>query len=136
MISNWLQDPSLTAAILATMLPFVAFLLILLFTRVYPRLSAGLSIAAVSVSLLSAVSLLARHWHLEAPLEYVGRWVVSGNITIPFGFLLDQTSLLMLSVVATISFLVQVYSLGYMAGDAGFSRYYAFMSLFAWAMMN
>ena len=42
----------------------------------------------------------------------------------------------MLTVVAAISFLVQVYSLGYMAGDAGFSRYYAFMSLFAWAMMN
>jgi NADH-quinone oxidoreductase subunit L len=118
------------------MLPFVAFLLIMIFARAYPRLSAGLSIAAVTVSLLSAVLLLARHWHLEAPLEYAGRWVVSGDITIPFGFLLDQTSLLMLSVVATISFLVQVYSLGYMAGDAGFSRYYAFMSLFAWAMMN
>jgi NADH-quinone oxidoreductase subunit L len=118
------------------MLPFVAFLLIMIFTRAYPRLSAGLSISAVTVSLLSAVLLLARHWHLDAPIEYVGRWVVSGNITIPFGYLLDQTSLLMLSVVAAISFLVQVYSLGYMAGDAGFSRYYAFMSLFAWAMMN
>jgi NADH-quinone oxidoreductase subunit L len=42
----------------------------------------------------------------------------------------------MLSLVATISFLVQVYSLGYMAGDPGFSRYYAFQSLFAWAMMT
>jgi NADH-quinone oxidoreductase subunit L len=42
----------------------------------------------------------------------------------------------MLSLVATISLLVQVYSLGYMTGDPGFSRYYAFQSLFAWAMMN
>jgi NADH-quinone oxidoreductase subunit L len=73
---------------------------------------------------------------METPLEYTGRWLLSGDITVPFGFLLDQTSLLMLCVVATISFLVQVYSLGYMAGDAGFSRYYAFMSLFAWSMMN
>jgi NADH-quinone oxidoreductase subunit L len=129
-------DLSLTAALLATMLPFVAFVLIMIFTRAYPWLSARLSIAAVSVSLLSAVALLARHWHLEAPVEYVGRWMVSGDITITFGFLLDQTSLLMLCVVAAISFLVQVYSLGYMAGDAGFSRYYAFMSLFAWAMIN
>jgi NADH-quinone oxidoreductase subunit L len=136
MMTNLLTDPSLTAAILATMLPFLAFILIMIFARVYPRLSAGLSIAAVTVSLLSAVLLLARHWQLEAPIEYLGRWVVSGDIAIPFGFLLDQTSLLMLCVVATISFLVQVYSLGYMAGDAGFSRYYAFMSLFAWAMMN
>ncbi len=129
-------DPSLTAALLATMLPFVAFVLIMIFTRAHARLSAGLSIAAVTVSLLSAILLLVRHWNLETPIEYVGRWVVSGNITIPFGFLLDQTSLLMFCVVAAISFLVQVYSLGYMAGDAGFSRYYAFMSLFAWAMLN
>ncbi|CAB1059946.1 NADH-ubiquinone oxidoreductase chain L (EC [Olavius sp. associated proteobacterium Delta 1] len=136
MTTNWVQEPSLTAAILATLLPFVAFLLIMVFTRRYPRLSAGLSIAAVSISLISAIFLLARHWHLQTPLEYTGRWLLSGDITIPFGYLLDQTSLLMLSVVATISFLVQVYSLGYMAGDAGFSRYYACMSLFAWAMMN
>ena len=42
----------------------------------------------------------------------------------------------MLCLVAAISFLVQIYSLGYMAEDAGFSRYYAFQSLFAWAMMT
>ena len=133
---TYIQNPALTAAILATGLPFVAFLLIMVFTRDCPRLSAGLSLAAVTVSLASAVFLLARHWHLQTPIEYVGRWLVSGDITIPFGFLFDQTSLLMLAIVAAISFLVQVYSLGYMAGDAGFSRYYAFMSLFAWAMLN
>ena len=121
---------------LATLLPFMAFILIMVFTRRYPRLSAGLSIAAISISLISAVFLLVRHWHLQTPLEYTGRWMLSGDIIVPFGYLLDQTSLLMLSVVATISFLVQVYSLGYMAGDAGFSRYYACMSLFAWAMMS
>jgi NADH-quinone oxidoreductase subunit L len=62
--------------------------------------------------------------------------VVSGDILIPFGYLLDPVSLLMLVVVTLISFLVQVYSIGYMAGDPGFSRYYAFMSLFVWAMMS
>jgi NADH-quinone oxidoreductase subunit L len=118
------------------MLPFAAFILIMIFTRRYPGLSAGLSIAAVTASLVSAVFLLARHWQLESPIQYTMRWMASGNIAVPFGYLLDQTSLLMLTVVAAISFLVQVYSLGYMAGDPGFSRYYAFMSLFAWAMMN
>jgi NADH-quinone oxidoreductase subunit L len=135
-MTNWLQEPSLIAATLATWLPFIAFFLIMVFTRKHPRLSAGLSIAAVGLSLVCAVYLLVRHWHLPAPLEFTGRWLLSGDITVPFGYLLDQTSLLMLSVVATISFLVQVYSLGYMAGDPGFSRYYACMSLFAWAMMS
>ena len=136
MIDALIQDSTLMVAVLTTLLPFVAFIAIMVFTRAYPRLSAGLSIAAVAISLFGAIFLLVLGWHLEAPIQHLTRWVVSGDINVPFGFLLDQTSLLMLAVVAAISFLVQVYSLGYMAGDAGFSRYYAFMSLFAWAMMN
>ena len=136
MINMLTRDFTLMATVLATMLPFVAFVVIMVFTRNHRGLSAGLSIGAITVSLLCAIILLARHWHLENPIQYLGRWLVSGDITIPFGFLLDQASLLMLTIVATISFLVQIYSLGYMAGDDGFSRYFAFMSLFAWAMMN
>ena len=136
MINMLTRDFTLMATVLATMLPFVAFVVIMVFTRNHRGLSAGLSIGAITVSLLCAIFLLARHWHLENPNQYLGRWLVSGDISIPFGFLLDQASMLMLTIVATISFLVQIYSLGYMAGDDGFSRYYAFMSLFAWAMMN
>jgi NADH-quinone oxidoreductase subunit L len=136
MIDMLTWDLTLIATTLATMLPFMAFLVIMVFTRNHRGLSAGLSIGAITVSLLSAIILLARHWHLQDPIQYLGRWLVSGDINIPFGFLLDQASLLMLTIVATISFLVQIYSLGYMAGDDGFARYYAFMSLFAGAMMN
>jgi NADH-quinone oxidoreductase subunit L len=57
-------------------------------------------------------------------------------MAIPLGILLDPTSLLMFTVVAAISLLVQLYSLGYMAGDPGFGRYYGCMSLFAWAMLT
>ena len=136
MTSSWFQDPTLMAAALAALLPFVTFALIMIFTRPYPKLSAAISIAAVSVSLCCALFLLGSHWHLEKPLQYTAKWVISGDIYIPFGFLLDQLSLVMLTIVAVISFLVQVYSLGYMAGDPGFARYYAFQSLFAWAMMT
>ncbi len=136
MTSSWFQDPTLMAAALAALLPFVTFALIMIFTRPYPKLSAALSIAAVSVSLSCALFLLGSHWHLEKPIQYTAKWMISGDIYIPFGFLLDQLSLLMLTIVAVISFLVQVYSLGYMAGDPGFARYYAFQSLFAWAMMT
>jgi len=136
MTSSWFQDPTLLAAMLGALLPFVSFVLIMVFTRPYPKLSATISVAAVSVSLICAISLLGRHWHLEHPIQYTAKWLVSGNLYVPFGFMLDQLSLLMLTIVAGISFLVQVYSLGYMAGDPGFARYYAFQSLFAWAMMT
>jgi NADH-quinone oxidoreductase subunit L len=136
MTSSWFQDPTLLAAMLGALLPFVSFVLIVVFTRPYPKLSATISVAAVSVSVICALSLLGRHWHLEHPIQYTTKWLVSGELYVPFGFMLDQLSLLMLTIVAVISFLVQVYSLGYMAGDPGFSRYYAFQSLFAWAMMT
>ena len=129
-------DPTLIASTLATLVPFVAFVLIMVFTRRYARLSAVLSLAAITLSLVCSLFLFIRHWQLELPIQYTGRWLVSGDIVIPFGFLLDPTSLLMLVVVAVICSLVQIYSLGYMAGDPGFARYYAFMSLFAWAMMS
>ncbi len=136
MTSSGMHDPILIAAILITLMPFAAFIVIMVFTRACPRLSAALSIAAVAISLLCALFLLATRREIESPIQFTFRWVVSGDITIPFGYLLDPTSLLMLVVVAVISFLVQLYSIGYMAGDAGFSRYFAFMSLFAWAMMS
>jgi NADH-quinone oxidoreductase subunit L len=135
-MTSWLQDPSLTAAILTTWLPFISFLLIMVFTRNHPRLSGGIAVAAVTGSLAGAVFLLARHWGAGPPIHYSARWLIAGDVSISFGFLLDPVSLLMLLLVAAISFLVQVYSFGYMAGDPGFSRYYAFQSLFAWAMMS
>jgi NADH-quinone oxidoreductase subunit L len=129
-------DPTVAAAFMTVLAPLAAFATILVVTRRRPRLSAGLSLGAVGISLLGALFLLIRHWGATAPLQVTGRWLVVGEIAVPFGFLIDPLSLLMLTVVASICLLVQVYSLGYMAGDPGFARYYAFMSLFAWAMTS
>jgi len=131
-----MKDWTLVTTAMTSLLPLGAFVLIILFTRSRAKLSARLSIGSVTGSLVGAVFLLVRYWHLESPIQYTGRWMVSGTITVPVGFLLDPLSLLMLTIVTAICFLVQIYSLGYMAGDSGFSRYYAFMSLFAWAMIS
>jgi NADH-quinone oxidoreductase subunit L len=136
MTPSAMHAPVLIAAMLTTVMPFAAFVVIMIFTRAHPRFSAGLSITAIAVSLLSALYLLGKNWMAGSTLQFTFRWVVAGNIQIPFGYLLDPVSMLMLVIVAAISFLVQIYSIGYMAGDPGFSRYYAFMSLFAWAMMS
>jgi NADH-quinone oxidoreductase subunit L len=131
-----LDTISLYAVATALVLPLLAFAVIMVGTRSCPRLSAGISIGASCVSLLVALSLLVHHWGMETPLMFKTTWLVSGKMTIPLGILLDPVSLLMLTVVSAVSFLVQVYSLGYMAGDPGFSRYYGCMSLFAWAMLT
>jgi NADH-quinone oxidoreductase subunit L len=127
---------SLVVTVAALLLPLLAFGVIMVATRSRHRLSAAISIGAAGLSLLAAVTLLVQHWQMTAPLVFQTVWMVSGQMAIPLGILLDPTSLLMFTVVAAISFLVQLYSLGYMAGDPGFGRYYGCMSLFAWAMLT
>ncbi|MCH7736734.1 MAG: NADH-quinone oxidoreductase subunit L [Chloroflexi bacterium] len=63
-------------------------------------------------------------------------WLEVGGATIEMGLLVDPLTAVMLVVVSGVSLLVQVYSLGYMKGDASFSRYYAYMSLFTAAMLG
>lgn len=58
------------------------------------------------------------------------------NLVIKLGFLLDPISAMMLIVIPTVSFMVHVYSLGYMHGEKGFQRYYAFLSLFSFSMLG
>ncbi|RJR33435.1 MAG: NADH-quinone oxidoreductase subunit L [Desulfobacteraceae bacterium] len=136
MSSFWNQDLRFYASAVTVALPFVSFLLIMIFTRARPRLSGALSLGSISISMILALILLFLNRSPERPVQYAGRWLISGDAQISFGFLLDPLSLLMLALVGVIAFLVQLYSLGYMAGDPGFSRYYAFQSLFAWAMLS
>ncbi len=58
------------------------------------------------------------------------------NLHINMGVLLDPISVMMLVVITTISFMVHVYSLGYMHGEKGFQRFYAFLSLFTFSMLG
>ena len=58
------------------------------------------------------------------------------KLVVNIGFLLDPISALMLIVITTISFMVHLYSWGYMEGEKGFQRYYAFLSLFTFSMLG
>ena len=73
-------------------------------------------------------------------LQYVvfnQTWLQFTNwLHIDMGFLLDPISALMLIVITTISFCVHLYSRGYMEGEKGFQRYYAFLSLFSFSMLG
>ena len=61
---------------------------------------------------------------------------ISRTLHIDMGILLDPISVMMLVVISTVSLMVHVYSLGYMKGERGFQRYYAFLSLFTMSMMG
>ncbi len=58
------------------------------------------------------------------------------TLHIDLGILLDPISVLMLVVISTVSLMVHIYSFGYMKGEKGFQRYYAFLSLFTFSMLG
>jgi NADH-quinone oxidoreductase subunit L len=120
-------------------LPLLAFATIMIFTWRNAKLSLAISLACSTASLILAwyLFITVRDVSLAHPIVRQVEWLVSSDhFKIPFGFLVDPVSLLMLVIVATISWLIQVYSIGYMEGDPGFARFYADLSLFGMAMLS
>lgn len=62
-------------------------------------------------------------------------WGQSGALQVPVGFLIDRLSALMITVVTFVSLMVHVYSIGYMANDPGYQRFFCYISLFTFAML-
>ncbi len=112
----------------------IAFVLIALCTHKKSNLSAGISIAASSAMALLSWVLLLKAWNTPDAIVFSMSWLPVGSMNIGIGYVLDRLSAGMLAVVATVGLLVQIYSLGYMEEDPGKARYFAFMSLFSWAM--
>src|SRR5579872_2068246 len=63
-------------------------------------------------------------------------WIVAGNFNAPFGFYLDQLSTVMVLVVTGVGFLIHVYSVGYMAHEGGFYRFFSYLNLFMFFMLT
>lgn len=62
-------------------------------------------------------------------------WIKIGNLNIPFAFQFDPLSAVMALTVSGVSFLIHVYSIGYMADDWGYKRYFAYLNLFTFSML-
>jgi len=125
---------------LILILPFAAFGLIGLVVRPffnrYAVTAGWIAIGAIGVSLGLSV------WALgsvvsEGPLVFdKHQWVMVAGLRITFGALVDPLTAIMLVTVSGVSLLVQIYSQGYMKGDTGYARYFAFMALFTGSMLG
>ncbi|MYC28685.1 MAG: NADH-quinone oxidoreductase subunit L [Chloroflexi bacterium] len=121
-------------------LPLLSFLLITLVIRPffnrYAVVSGYLLILALAVSLALSLVVLRQHYG-GAELDFEPHtWLNLGDVVIQMGLLLDPVTSIMLVVVSGVSLLIQIYSLGYMRGDPGVARYFAYMSLFTAAMLG
>jgi len=65
----------------------------------------------------------------------VYRWLDSGNVSFQIGFLIDRLSATMMLVVTFVSLMVHIYTIGYMADDPGYQRFFSYISLFTFSML-
>jgi NADH-quinone oxidoreductase subunit L len=132
------------------LLPVASLLTIGFITKPYPRLSGYVTIAAIGTAFLfalwtldsviaadgHALALGSHHWLTIDTSNDVLRKLGGPSLSIDVALRIDGLSAIMLVVVTAVSLLVQVYSQGYMDGDTGYSRYFAWMSLFTAAMLG
>jgi NADH-quinone oxidoreductase subunit L len=120
------------------LLPLLASLIAGLGGRVIGRAGAHtVTCLAVGVSfLLSLVVLKQLYWDgvpsYDAP---VYTWLVSDGMAMQVGFLVDRLTALMMTVVTFVSLCVHVYTIGYMADDDGYTRFFSYISLFTFSML-
>ena len=132
----------ITLAIVLTAAPIVAYVAIVAFLNRWKGLSAGIAIAATGTSLAISLYLLWSMIGNPTPVHDAVQWLhiprIGGfrGLDIVAGVLVDPLSALMSSIVSLVAFLVMVYSVGYMKGDEGFSRYFAYLSLFTFSMLG
>jgi NADH-quinone oxidoreductase subunit L len=62
-------------------------------------------------------------------------WLTSGDLTLEIGFLIDRLTVLMMLVVTFVSLMVHIYTIGYMADDPGYQRFFSYISLFTFSML-
>lgn len=134
-------DFALHNAWLIPLLPAIAFTLIGLVFKPLPRASAFVAITFMLISFVLAIHvgigvIQAGDQFVEHPLKQVVTWFSMEGLTVEMGVQVDPTSAMMLFVVTLVASLVQIYSLGYMHGDPSFSRFYAYLSLFAASMLG
>ncbi len=118
--------------------PLCAAILILLFGIHRRSLSAILAIAGLLTAFACTAQIFLQtvNGQLVLPLELSISWIAIPGLTIPFGILIDQLSLLMTLVVTGVGSAIFIYSVGYMAEEPAYSRYFGMLSLFAFSMLT
>jgi NADH-quinone oxidoreductase subunit L len=129
-------NPNVLLAI--PLLPLAAALIAGLGGRVIGRAGAHtVTCLAVAVSCLLSLLVLHQVYVLRAPLydHAVYTWLVSDGMSMQVGFLIDRLTALMMAVVTFVSLCVHVYTIGYMADDPGYTRFFSYISLFTFSML-
>ena len=99
------------------------------------RASHMITIAGVAISAIGAVMVLIDTLNGHTFNGSVYTWSLIGDIPLEIGFLIDNLTALMMVVVTSVSLMVHIYTIGYMADDPGYQRFFSYISLFTFSML-
>lgn len=119
-------------SLLVILLPLFSFLLILAGRK---GRGANLALITISISFILSVYLFFLIWNKQ-PIHYQIPWFLIGDIEFKAGVLLNNLSVLMMTLVSGISVLVHIYSRTYMKDDLNIHRYWAYLGLFCFSMLG
>ncbi|RKU28373.1 NADH-quinone oxidoreductase subunit L [Candidatus Poribacteria bacterium] len=132
---------SLNLIVILLISPFVGFLINGLFGKWLKgneKLSGWIGAIAVLISLVCSIMAFISVNNgntLEGEAGVLYTWISGENFTFNIGFQVDALTTIMLLVITGVGFLIHVYSIGYMHGDEGYTRYFAYLNLFVFAML-
>lgn len=116
--------------------PLLAFILLVAFGRQLKELSAYVGILATLASLVLSLGVWMERLNNGDLVRTDWEWLSIGDTSIHFGYEINPLNALMLVVVSLVSFLVHIYSKGYMHGDERFPVFYQYLGLFTFAMLG
>src|SRR5574341_1416980 len=120
---------------LIPLLPFAGFLIAGLFGKYLKERAAYVAVGGVAGAFLFSVSAFLDVLHGTVINENLYSWIAVGNLSVNVGFQIDQLTAVVLLVVTTLSSLIHIYSVGYMHGDKGYARFFAYLELFTFFML-
>ncbi len=122
---------------IALFAPLVGSLFSALFAATPKKLFTGIvGSLLIFTSFAASTMLLLYILKTGAPIHVtMMTWMETGDLYIPFGFVVDQISVTMMMVVTLVSTVVHVYAIGYMDHDKSFNRFFAWLSAFVFSMM-
>ncbi len=120
---------------LIPLLPFTGFLIAGLLGKYLKEKSATVAIAGVVGAFVLSVSAFLDVLGGTIVNENLYSWISVGTFSANVGFQIDQLTAVMLLVVTTLSSLIHIYSVGYMHGDKGYARFFAYLNLFTFFML-
>lgn len=125
-----------TLPLLASMIVGIGLISFNQATNKLRQINSAFIISVSGVSLTLAIALFWSQWQGHEPYTRMIEWASAGDFTISMGYTIDHLSSLMMVIVCTVALLVMIYTDGYMAHDAGYVRFYAYLSIFASSMLG